>query len=176
MRTLFELILSLVLTLPMAAEAARGNQADTSRNAAVPRKVETGKAQPASRVASKPPARTPARPEASRAARAPKAGESRRVAAVRPGDVRSQRQGLAVRGAAAATLSRGAVPEARSCSRRNGRTVCTTTGARTTAPREGAVSWQRGLPTASNAQRACPAGTFATLARGHDDVVRCMPI
>jgi len=176
MRTLFGLILSLVLTLPVAAEAARRDQADTSRNAAVAGKAQPAKAQPASRTASRPPARAPAPPAASRSARAPKASESRRVAAVRPGDVRSQRQGVVVRGAAAATLSRSAVPEARSCTRRNGRTVCTTTAARTTAPRERAVSWQRGLPTASNAQRACPSGTFATLARGHDDIVRCMPI
>jgi hypothetical protein len=25
------------------------------------------------------------------------------------------------------------------------------------------------------AQRECPEGTFATLARGHENVVRCMP-
>jgi hypothetical protein len=173
MRTLLGLFLALVLTLPMAAEAARRDQADTSRNtAAASRKAEPAKVQPASRS----PAHSPAKPEASRSARAPKASESRRVAAVRPGDVRSQRQGVVVRGAAAATLSRGAAPEARGCTRRNGRTVCPTPAARPAAPRDGAVSWQRGLPTASNAQRACPSGTFATLARGHDDIVRCMPI
>lgn len=37
--------------------------------------------------------------------------------------------------------------------------------------------WARGLEPAANVQaNECPAGTMATLARGHDDVVRCMPI
>ena len=38
------------------------------------------------------------------------------------------------------------------------------------------TSWQSGLPAASGEQRDCPAGTMSTLARGHDDVVRCMPL
>ncbi|MCQ4162900.1 hypothetical protein NON00_23645, partial [Roseomonas sp. GC11] len=37
-------------------------------------------------------------------------------------------------------------------------------------------SWQAGLPEASGEQRECPAGTMSTLARGHDDVVRCLPL
>lgn len=38
-------------------------------------------------------------------------------------------------------------------------------------------AWARGLEPAANIQASeCPAGTMATLARGHDDVVRCMPI
>ncbi|MBR0674337.1 hypothetical protein GXW76_24405, partial [Roseomonas soli] len=49
-----------------------------------------------------------------------------------------------------------------------------TRGARC-APRQ--VSWQAGLAPATNAQaQACPAGTLATLARGHTDVVRCVPL
>lgn len=37
--------------------------------------------------------------------------------------------------------------------------------------------WASGLSPAANTQaNGCPAGTMATLARGHDDVVRCMPI
>jgi hypothetical protein len=58
---------------------------------------------------------------------------------------------------------------AQTCTRRNGRTSCT-------PARSSVVGWQSGLPTASYAQQECPAGTFATLARGHDDVVRCMPL
>ena len=88
-----------------------------------------------------------------------------RDAMLRQGDVRTSRSGLVVRGAAAATVSREAVA---SCTRRNGRLTC--------APaRDSVAGWQSGLPTVSYAQRECPEGTFATLARGHDDVVRCMP-
>jgi len=39
------------------------------------------------------------------------------------------------------------------------------------------VSWQAGLEPATNEQaRSCPVGTMATLARGHSDIVRCMPL
>ncbi|EFH12990.1 hypothetical protein HMPREF0731_0765, partial [Pseudoroseomonas cervicalis ATCC 49957] len=50
--------------------------------------------------------------------------------------------------------------------------------ARVTAPRSAAPtrSWQSGLPQASGEQRECPVGTMSTLARGHDDVVRCLPL
>jgi hypothetical protein len=90
---------------------------------------------------------------------------SRRMTAQPPNELRSQRLNLVVRGASAATISRDAMA---TCTRRNGRTVCGT--------RESVAGWQSGLPPADYAQRDCPAGTFATLARGHDDVVRCMPI
>ena len=37
--------------------------------------------------------------------------------------------------------------------------------------------WTQGLPAAAGVQaNECPDGTLATLARGHEDVVRCMPI
>ncbi|MDB5371096.1 MAG: hypothetical protein JWP20_2654, partial [Roseomonas sp.] len=38
------------------------------------------------------------------------------------------------------------------------------------------ASWQAGLPAVSGDQRDCPTGTMSTLARGHDDIVRCMPL
>ena len=42
------------------------------------------------------------------------------------------------------------------------------------APR---MSWTQGLPPAAGIQaNACPDGTMAVLAQGHDDIVRCMPI
>jgi hypothetical protein len=42
------------------------------------------------------------------------------------------------------------------------------------APR---MNWAEGLSPAAGVQAAeCPAGTMATLATGHSDVVRCMPI
>jgi hypothetical protein len=37
--------------------------------------------------------------------------------------------------------------------------------------------WAHGLPPAANVQaNECPDGTMATLARGHDSIVRCMPL
>ena len=42
-----------------------------------------------------------------------------------------------------------------------------------------AVSWRwaQGLPPALGVQaQECPAGTMATLAEGHDDIVRCIPV
>ncbi len=37
--------------------------------------------------------------------------------------------------------------------------------------------WAQGLPPALGVQaQECPAGTMATLAEGHDDIVRCIPI
>ena len=38
-------------------------------------------------------------------------------------------------------------------------------------------AWTQGLPAPAGVQASeCPDGTLATLARGHEDVVRCMPI
>jgi hypothetical protein len=38
-------------------------------------------------------------------------------------------------------------------------------------------SWAQDLPPALDVQaQECPAGTMATLAEGHDDIVRCIPI
>ena len=48
---------------------------------------------------------------------------------------------------------------------------------RNCAPRSRTVSWQGGLEPPTNAQaQSCPAGTLATLAHGHSDVVRCLPL
>ncbi len=54
------------------------------------------------------------------------------------------------------------------------RTASRVPQARVAAPQR--TSWQAGLPMASGEQRECPIGTMATLARGHDDVVRCLPL
>jgi len=37
-------------------------------------------------------------------------------------------------------------------------------------------SWHSGLPDVEAEQMACPEGTLATLARGHTDTIRCMPL
>ncbi|MGG5820766.1 hypothetical protein [Falsiroseomonas sp. HW251] len=73
--------------------------------------------------------------------------------AVRPGDVRTTSSSMVVRGASAATVSRDAM----------------------TRQDRGARGWQSGLMPTSHAQTQCPEGTFATLASGHANVVRCMP-
>ena len=78
----------------------------------------------------------------------------RRVAAIRP---------------VAAPLS-GAAACARS---RKGASRCR--GAATQAVSWG--GWAQGLPPALHVQaQECPAGTMATLAEGHEDIVRCIPI
>lgn len=50
-------------------------------------------------------------------------------------------------------------------------------GARGAACRTQGRHWTRGLAPAAGVQASeCPHGTMATLARGHDDIVRCIPI
>ncbi len=79
----------------------------------------------------------------------------RRVAAIRP--------------AVSPSGSAACAPRAR----RGGVARCRGAGAQ-------AVSWggwAQGLPPALGVQaQECPAGTMATLAEGHDDIVRCIPI
>jgi len=61
--------------------------------------------------------------------------------------------------------------QASACARRDQRGRCV----QQVGPRT--VAWQGGLPAASGEQAVtCPTGTIATLARGHSDVVRCLPI
>ena len=200
MRLFLLAALMAALVMPQPVEAARRDDRPQVSRSAPASTVGRTNTPAASRAAAKPePAKAGARQAAQRppAARqtAPRQASSRqasnrqasnrqaaarptasRQAALRPGDVRTQRQGVVVRGAAAATLPRGPAAAARtatrsdaSCTRRNGRTICS-------APVERPLSWQAGLPSASNAQRDCPAGTLATLARGHNDIVRCMPL
>lgn len=138
---------------------------------AAPREQRSGPT--ASRSAQTTPPQTPPQRQA-QSRPAPRQAASN----LRPGDVRTSTSGVLVRGASAATVSREA-PATRAqpavvrnavaqCTQRNGRNTC--------APARSSVAgWQSGLPVANYAQRECPEGTFATLARGHDDVVRCMP-
>jgi hypothetical protein len=48
-------------------------------------------------------------------------------------------------------------------------------GARGLGGASSVPGWDRGLPAASHEQSTCPAGTRAVQARGHDDVMRCLP-
>lgn len=105
----------------------------------------------------------------------------------RPAATQSTRAAAARRAEAPQRQARAAAPRqqaARSTGRRqvatrSGRASQATAACRgrncATAPRQ--VTWQSGLAPATNAQaQSCPAGTLATLARGHADVVRCVPL
>jgi hypothetical protein len=56
------------------------------------------------------------------------------------------------------------------CDSSGGRRGGTASGFATPSP-----GWDRGLPAASHAQSSCPEGTRPVLARGHDNVLRCLP-
>ncbi|MGK7864452.1 hypothetical protein [Falsiroseomonas sp. E2-1-a4] len=120
--------------------AATRTPARTTARAAATRTVTRAAPRTVTRTAARPTSRTAARPARTQAVT--------RQAPVRRGDVRTQRSSVVVRGASAATISRGS----------------------------GIAGWQAGLPAMTMTQRDCPVGTFATLARGHDDIVRCMPL
>jgi hypothetical protein len=167
MRGILLAVAVLAFTVP-AAEAARRD--DTRQQASRPATQATQpKAQATRPAASRPQAITTTRTRSTSSRSSASRSAGTRVAS-QPGDVRTTTRGLVVRGAAAATVSRDAMA---SCSRRNGRTVC---GEPRTASRSGVAGWQAGLTPTSYAQTECPAGTFATLARGHENVVRCMPM
>jgi hypothetical protein len=59
---------------------------------------------------------------------------------------------------------------AAACTVSNGRRVC---GGGT---RQVAMRWTGGLMPAAGNQTSCPDGTMATLAVGHENVVRCVPL
>ncbi|MFC3123906.1 hypothetical protein ACFOD4_02440 [Pseudoroseomonas globiformis] len=97
----------------------------------------------------------------------------------------SARQAAKPRQASAASASGGQVRQAAakppqilrpgaSAGGKSQRVVARTPRARAAAPQR--TSWQAGLPAASGEQRECPVGTLSTLARGHDNVVRCLPL
>ncbi len=161
MRTILLALLTVLVLAPQAADAARrdersGTSVSRTNTAASPTTRASTRATPrtttrATPTASRPSAARPAaRSAATRnaAARPARTQANARQANLRRGDVRTQRSGVVVRGAAAATISR----------------------------RNGVAGWQAGLPAMSMSQRDCPVGTLATLARGHDDIVRCMPL
>ena len=181
MRRILLVLAALALTIP-AAEAARqgdetrqqasrqGNQASQRAKPAsgaarqTSRQQTTG--QQATRTASSRSQATRSREAASTARNGRHQTTRQTSRTADAGDVRTSTRGLVVRGASAATISRDAMAN---CSRNNGRTICG-------QARSSVAGWQSGLPAADYAQRECPEGTFATLARGHDNVVRCMPI
>lgn len=58
-----------------------------------------------------------------------------------------------------------------SCTTRNGRRVCAPGATRTASMR-----WTGGLAPAAMSQAGCPDGTIATMAIGHNDITRCVPL
>lgn len=88
-------------------------------------------------------------------------------------------RGLNSRMAAAVPYGRYAVPQGRglrrtamaSCTVRHGRRTCSTT-----ASRGEVMRWTGGLAPAAMSQAACPDGTIATMAIGHNDITRCVPL
>lgn len=158
MRRILLVLIGLACAIPVAEAAPRDGRQGQAAGRTTQQAAQAARPQTTQRQA--------ARPQTTRQ-QASRQQASRRGAVLRPGDVRTQRDSLVVRGAAAARVPGNAV--ANNCTRRNGRMNC--------APARSSIAgWQRGLPVATNAQSECPSGTFATLARGHDDVVRCMPL
>lgn len=162
MRWIVVCLFSLFAITMAAPSADASSRRPEARAGKVVKPVQASSTRTASRPAAAPQraaARTPARPQAT-ARQA-----TSRVA--RPA-TRQQQQ-------ATARNNNRRVAKATGNSNRNTRTA--------TAQRSGMISggarltsWQSGLPTASGEQRDCPAGTMSTLARGHDDIVRCMPL
>lgn len=58
-----------------------------------------------------------------------------------------------------------------SCTTRGGRRVCSPAITRTASMR-----WTGGLAPAAMSQAGCPDGTIATMAIGHNDITRCVPL
>jgi hypothetical protein len=109
-----------------------------------------------------------------------------RPGATRPAATHARGGRAAVEGRARAAAGRGVASidaryaSARQLCVRGGKPVrgghCRGAGAAASDGGRGALRWQAGLPPADRAQRECPDGTLATLARGHDDIVRCIPL
>lgn len=57
------------------------------------------------------------------------------------------------------------------CTTRNGRRTCAPAATRTASMR-----WTGGLAPAAFSQTGCPDGTIATMAIGHNDITRCVPL
>jgi hypothetical protein len=116
-------------------------------------------------------------------------GSAREPASAQRGFAAPQASHAARHGSRPATVQRGrhftAIPYARppaqpqlglrhtamaSCVTRGGRRSCTG-GVRTASFR-----WGGDLAPAAMTQASCPDGTIATMAIGHDDIVRCVPL
>lgn len=144
-----------LLVAATPALAARGS--DRSPGGTAQRaKVAAAPAPSAGKPVRAAPARAAAAPHRKPTAQAARGGVRTAAAAAAARDRR-----LAYAAAASSTACRGGV--------RNCRLV------RVVAPQP--MRWSQGLSPALNVQGSnCPVGTMATLATGHTNVVRCMPI
>lgn len=156
--------LCLALAVPAVGEARTEPRQGAQTAAARP--APSAGAAPASRQPAAARAAAPARTGADRAPRpsaAPSSSPPPRAAASR----RPAPSALpyAARQPSADGLRRDA---SAACTVRNGRRIC--------GPREAALRWTGGLAPAAMSQASCPEGTMATLAIGHSNVVRCVPL
>jgi hypothetical protein len=101
-----------------------------------------------------------------------------RQAAARPANTRQAATRQANTRQTQTARARNARGTRQAASRAGGRQqAAATCRGRNCAPTRRTVSWQGGLEPATNEQaRGCPTGTLATLAHGHSDIVRCMPL
>jgi hypothetical protein len=158
--------------------APQANRAATTRASAARQRPATTR-QAATRPAATRQATTrqaAARPANTRQA-ATRPASSRR-AATRPATTRQATTRQANIRQTQTARARNARGTRQASSRAAGRQQATATcRGRNCAPSRRSVSWQGGLEPATNEQaRGCPTGTLATLAHGHRDIVRCMPL
>ena len=142
-----------------SAAAAPRSRATASRAAAAPRQATASRSSRGNAtVASRSRGRA-----SSTSARGNRTVNSRVAAAVPYGRSQSVQQGRSLRRTAMA-----------SCTVRHGRRTCSTNT--TTASRSEVLRWTGGLAPAAMSQSACPDGTIATMAIGHNDITRCVPL
>ncbi len=150
-----------------APSARRGAEAPAVRRGAEATPTRRGAEAPAVRRVAQEPQRlasvTPQR-------NAPAHGAAPTRASRLPSLVGTAHAALPMRGRLAETRDRhAALSNAQPCR--------TGAGHRASCARGPAMSWTRGLEPAAGIQaQECPDGTMATTARGHDNIVRCMPI
>lgn len=124
---------------------------------------------------------TPSRPTAARVAPRVAPPVAPRVVAARPAPARvTAKAGSAAKPAAARGRATWAKPRSQGAKMAANSRHPLTRGLVSPAAAASltrSVRWTHGLPPAAGIQSDnCPSGTMATLARGHDDVVRCLPI
>jgi hypothetical protein len=172
-------VIPLALLALLAVAATAPADAASTRRGAEARPTAATRSQPAGTAGqARVTAATGARSGRTAAQAASRATAGRTAAATQTRS--SVRNGIAVGGRGARVTGRRAAvsPGAYEASARQlcPRGGTPRRGGRCRGPAEASLGWQAGLPPPSGSQRDCPEGTMATLARGHDDIVRCMPL
>jgi hypothetical protein len=164
-------ILGLALALGGPAEAARNDQHHAraqSRSSAAPARaaVRPGAARPTAYRAA------PARSNLVRVSHYSGSVSSRQAVPYRNtalSTTHSRGRLVAMPGYHRAVLRGQSARYAQACTVSRGRRVCGGT-------RQVAMRWSGGLAPAAGHQSSCPDGTMATLAVGHENVTRCVPL